>query len=928
MDGTVLGHFTIVEKLGEGGMGVVYKGRDTRLGRLVAIKALPDSKSTDPERKLRFVQEAKAASALNHSNIITIYDVVEFQEHSYIVMEFVDGKPLSQLIPNRGMKLTEALRVAVQVADALAAAHRAGIVHRDVKPGNIMVDSQGRVKVLDFGLAKLTSPAGTAAEGGSTVVMSAPITEEYTIVGSASYMSPEQAEGLPVDARSDIFSFGAVLYEMISGRRAFAGESWTSTLRAVVEANPKPLNEAAQSIPPELDRLISRCLRKDINKRSQHMSDVRLALEELRDESESGKLLRPLPASPQVESRPRRWVWPLVAATFIGLTAIAGWTYFNRAGTNPVSSPELTRLSPDDGYSYSAPVISADGKLVAYVSDRNGKPELWLQQVGGSTPIQLTHSANAVTNASFFPDGTNILYLTSSLLPDEKGTLEIVPTLGGQPRVLAEGTFGYDSSRKNFAISPDGQRVAYVEHNIPLRRAQLMIIAGDGGPAKSLEAFDETQSRDWYVPNIQWTADNRFILAVGSKQANGALDDWEWFAVPTDGGKAIATGVGDRLRLAGFGITVPTAVLGDRVLFSGPSIQQRHIWEIELSRAGWHMIGNPRQYTFGTENEVASSVSGSGVAAIQTGKWSQDFYLLPLDPASGNAASLTRRLTQDKRAKVFSDPSLLGDGGDPRFAYFGEASETRGSATVTGYSLDLESATQKRITAPVSIFRTAWIASRDGRHIAYSLAEGDVFSISIGEPMDPLNSARVLCRGCGRASAFSPDGRFLLYDSGRNVRPKPDRKATIRSLDVSAGAAKLWLEDPSDSLELEGFTGEGGQWAVVSARDPHAPTTSAHTFLVPWHEGPVGRSEWIAVPVSGAKFSPTGDLTYFFKGAELWAMKFDPRTKRLGPSFEVKPLPSSEPVPRPDDQWTVRGPGIVFARVETRNSVWLMKLPK
>jgi serine/threonine protein kinase len=325
MDSASLGHFTLVEKIGEGGMGRVYKARDTRLERLVAIKLLPEARLAGTDRRSRFVQEARAASALNHPNIITIHDIAEQDGQTFIVMELVAGKPLNELISRKGMRLTEALRIAAQVAGALTAAHAAGIVHRDLKPANIMVDAHGRVKVLDFGLAKLVadgSRAVAADEPTRTMNLGEPHTDEGVILGSVPYMSPEQAEGRPVDARSDIFSFGTVLYEMITGQRAFRGESRASTLAAVVEKDPQPASEIAAGTPPELERVIGRCLRKDVNRRSQNMADVQLALEELRDESESGKLVRPSGAGP-AGAPGRRWLWPAVAAAAVLVAAAA-----------------------------------------------------------------------------------------------------------------------------------------------------------------------------------------------------------------------------------------------------------------------------------------------------------------------------------------------------------------------------------------------------------------------------------------------------------------------------------------------------------------------------------------------------------------------------------------------------------------------------
>jgi serine/threonine protein kinase len=234
--GQTLAHYRIESKLGDGGMGVVYRARDTHLDRFVALKVLPPEKTADPERRRRFVQEAKAASALNHPNIVTVHDTASAAGLDFIVMEWISGKTLGQLIGGKGLKLDAALKYATQIAEALAAAHATGIVHRDLKPGNVMVTGSGLVKVLDFGLAKLAEPDIREAESTRTM---GPQTEEGVIVGTFAYMSPEQAHGQRVDARSDIFSFGSVLYEMITGRRAFQGETGLATLSAIADKEPR-----------------------------------------------------------------------------------------------------------------------------------------------------------------------------------------------------------------------------------------------------------------------------------------------------------------------------------------------------------------------------------------------------------------------------------------------------------------------------------------------------------------------------------------------------------------------------------------------------------------------------------------------------------------------------------------------------------------
>ena len=268
-------HFDVLEKLGEGGMGVVYKARDTHLDRFVAIKVLPAEKVADADRRRRFVQEARAASALNHANIITVHDITQADGLDFIVMEYVEGRTLDVLIPRPGMRLSEVLKLGVQVAGALAAAHAKGIVHRDLKPANVMVAQDGTVKVLDFGLAKLNEPAAGASE--SELPTGEAGTGAGVIVGTAAYMSPEQAEGKPVDGRSDIFSFGAMLYEMTTGRRAFAGDSWASTVAAVLHQEPK----RPEGLPAELERIVLRCLRKDPAKRFQIVDGAPEILDDL-----------------------------------------------------------------------------------------------------------------------------------------------------------------------------------------------------------------------------------------------------------------------------------------------------------------------------------------------------------------------------------------------------------------------------------------------------------------------------------------------------------------------------------------------------------------------------------------------------------------------------------------------------------------------
>ncbi len=305
-------------------MGEVYRARDTRLGRDVALKVLTIGKSGNEERKQRFLQEAQSASSLHHPNIVTIFDVGSVDDIDYIAMEYVKGKQLEELIPRTGFRLNEVLKYGIQIADALASAHAAGIVHRDLKPANIMVTEDGQVKLLDFGLAKLTESILGDLDSTQTAAAPAPLTVQGTILGTVSYMSPEQAEGKRVDTRSDIFSFGSILYELLTGKRAFQSDTMVSTLSSILRDDPEPIGQIPDDSRGELERIINRCLRKDPDRRWHNMSDLKIALQELREESLSGASItnKVVPRRSPTEAPKTAWV---LGACILLVALMAGW---------------------------------------------------------------------------------------------------------------------------------------------------------------------------------------------------------------------------------------------------------------------------------------------------------------------------------------------------------------------------------------------------------------------------------------------------------------------------------------------------------------------------------------------------------------------------------------------------------------------------
>jgi eukaryotic-like serine/threonine-protein kinase len=438
-------------------MGVVYKARDTHLDRFVAIKTLSAETLTDPERRGRFAREAKAASALNHPGIITIHDIATEDGIDFIAMEYVPGKTLDQLIGRKGLSLKDTLNYAIQAADALAKAHEAGIVHRDLKPSNIMV-TDGRVKILDFGVAKLAwlepgeveIDAVTATATAS--IDSSKLTGAGKIVGTAAYMSPEQAAGLKVDARSDIFSFGAVLYEMVTGAKAFKGDTSVSTLAAVLNLDPKPPGQLVKDIPHNLERIILRCLRKDPARRIQFMADLVVELEEIKTESGT-QIAAQLPAR-------RRARWRAASVPAVALLAAAGaWYWWPRPEVLP--SPGVIPLTSYQG-DESAPTFSPDGKQVAFTwnGEKRDNTDIYVTSLGAPKPWRLTTDPVRDFAPAWSPDDTQIAFMRED---GSRAAIYLTPPQPGSEHKLADVHPAGSADRTTLSWFPDGKWLAVAE---------------------------------------------------------------------------------------------------------------------------------------------------------------------------------------------------------------------------------------------------------------------------------------------------------------------------------------------------------------------------------------------------------------------------------------------------------------------------------
>jgi Tol biopolymer transport system component/predicted Ser/Thr protein kinase len=611
MIGKTLGHYRIDSKLGEGGMGVVYRAFDTHLERAVAVKVLRPEFTASPDRKRRFVQEAKSASALNHPGIVHIYDIdcenLPDGPTDFIAMEFVLGQTLDQHIGKSGLSLEDTLKYGTQIADALARAHAAGIVHRDLKPANIIVADDGRVKLLDFGLAKLTEVIEGDPEGATvTAAQENPQTEEGAILGTVAYMSPEQAEGRKVDRRSDIFSFGSVLYEMVTGRRAFEGTNKISTLGAIVHTEPKAASEISARVPTELDKIIVRCLRKNPERRAQSIADIKLALEELKQESESGNLSGQVAAAAAVRQppRPRRFV-AITAGVVALVIAVAGltWWLLKRPASAPARSEwvQITNL-PDSAVQ---PALSPDGRMLTFIrgpSSFNTPGQVYVKMLPSGEPVQLTRDNRIKMSPVFSPDGSRIAYSVSGGIWD----MWAVPVLGGEPRVWlpnASGLVWIDKSKLLFSEIKD-------------QRQHMAIVTADESRAGSRDLYVPPHDRGM-IHRSYPSPDGKWMLLVEMNE-RGALDRCR--LAPMDG-SSTGQQIGPPSGACTFAAWSPD---GEWMYFSSAFGGAFHTWRQRFPD------GRPEQVTSGPTEEEGLAMAPDGrsfitaVGLTQSSVWLHD----------------------------------------------------------------------------------------------------------------------------------------------------------------------------------------------------------------------------------------------------------------------------------------------------------------